>query len=100
MDDWQITCEIATAMGYEMEMFYADDPTLTYIMLERVFYQLKQVNVYDFKPWDSFVEEFLETEVPGPKVNSSISIYAKSKIQKPIRMEFKQNSRVQNWLSL
>ena len=60
---------LISAMGYEMEKYLISNTHDSYIAMKPMIITLKQVNVYDFKGWDAFKKEFIEKDIPGPKIN-------------------------------
>lgn len=74
---------LISGLGYELKKIYVSKIPLPFVHLKQVVFSLKQVDVYEFKNWESFKKEFIETEVPGEKVNVT-GLPAGKASQKPI----------------
>jgi hypothetical protein len=61
---------LINALGYEMKILRLEEQSGTYIKLNQITHQLKQLNVYDLKGWEAFKKDFIELELPVEKVNT------------------------------
>ena len=62
---------IISAMGYALKIVLIDPQTPLITILKRLYFQLDEVIVFEFKEWEAFKEAFLELDLPKQEVNVS-----------------------------